>query len=470
MNSVILRYLFILLTLTVTIDSIQGQSIVVEKLPVNSELKNDFAPYVMDSVLYYTSNRKHEFIRSYLDQNNEWLYRLYHAPIKGGDEMGAESLFRTNALSKLNTATISYSPDKNTVYITQNQYSSVARSKGRENLLGIFIIENKNGKWSRPVAFKHNSRRSYSNAHPTVTPDGKTMFFVSDRSDGFGETDIYQSRLVDGEWTEPENLGKVVNTIGKELFPFYHPSGKLYFSSNSHGSLGGFDIFYTSWDGEKWRSPVALEEPINSVHNDFSCFVNESVTGGYFASNRDGSDNIYSFSNPFPSFPDAKSQVDDNFCFTIYENGPFISDTLPYVYQWHFGDGQTAKGLEVDHCFPKPGLYNIHLNVVDTLANVDLYTVANYEINLEYTQQIYITAPDTVKVNELVNFSAEKSVLKDFETKQYYWNFGDSNMGKGVTISHNFRKKGIYIITCGAVSKDDPTNKMSSTREIVVTE
>ncbi len=450
--------------------ALNGQTVSVEKLDVNSSIKNDFAPFVMDSVLYFTSNRKHEILRSYLDQNNEWLYRIYLAQIKGEGDFGKEYQLNGNRLSKLNTASICWSEDKSKIFLTQNQYTTVKRSKGRENLLGIFIIDNKNGSWSRPVSFTHNSRRQYSNGQPTITPDGNTMYYVSNKPDGFGETDIYESSFVNGEWTEPVNLGKQVNTSGREVFPFYHPSGKLYFASEGHNSTGGLDIFYTSKNGNEWLEPVKLEEPINSEFDDFSCYIFEDGTQGYFASSRSGNDDIYKFSNPFPSFADAQPQVEDNFCFTIFENGPFIADSLPYVYQWYFGDGLFAKGLEVDHCYSKPGTYNIHLNVVDTLTNEDLYTVTNYEINLELTQQIYISALDTVKINEPVLFSAEKSELKDFVPKQYYWDFGDSNKGKGVTITHVFRTKGIYTVTCGAISKDDPTERMSSTRQIIVTE
>ncbi len=465
-------YTLILICLLIMSSYVEGhcQSTIVEPIPNNSPLKNDFAPYVKDSVLYFSSNRKHELIKTYLDQNNEGLYRLYKAQLKSNDDYGKEQALVSDKLSKLNTATISYSQDGSKIFITQNEYATLNRSKGRENLLGIFIIENNNGKWSRPYSFPYNSRRNYSTAHPTVTPDGNTLFFVSNMPGGFGKTDLYQSTFMNGEWSEPVNLGKNINTEGHELFPYYHPSGKLYFSSDKHGSKGGLDIFYIRWDGNEWSKPIQLEKPINSENNDFSCYVFEDETEGYFASDRSGNDDIYKFSNPFPTFPDAKPQVEDNFCFTLFENGPFKSDTLPYIYQWYFGDGSSAKGLEVQHCFPGPGMYNVHLNVVDTLANVDLYTVAQYELELEQTQQIYISAPDTVAINTPVTFSAEKSVLKNFEPTQYYWDFGDNNKAKGVTINHIFQKKGIYHVLCGAISLDDYTNKMSSTCKIVVTE
>ncbi len=447
-----------------------SQEIKVEAIPTNSTLKNDFAPYVIDSTLYFTSNRKHEFLKTYLDQNDEGLYRIYKADILLNDDFGKEVALNSAKLSKLNTSSICFTKDKSRIFITQNQYSTIKRSKGRENLLGIFIVDNNDGKWSRPTSFAYNSRRNYSNGQVTVTPDGNTIFYVSNQDGGYGKTDIYQSTFKDGEWTEPVNLGEKVNTEGQELFPFYHPSGKLYFSSDMHHSDGGLDIFYTSWNGNEWTTPVHLDQPINSSKDDFSCYIYSGETEGFFASNRSGNDDVYHFSNPYPTFTDVNDQVEDNYCFTLFENGPFKSDTLPYKYKWYFGDGESMDGIEVRHCFPGPGMYNVHLSVVDTLANVDLFTVAQYELELKQTQQVYITCPDTVKVNMPVTLSASKSVLKDFKPAQYYWKLGDDNRAKGVTINHIFRTKGTYSIECGVIAEDDVKNKMASKRKIVVTE
>jgi len=465
--------LFYIFTITICLfsfSSINAQEVTVERIPGNSSLKNDFAPFVLDSVLYFASNRKHEVLKSYLDQNNESLYRIYMSVLLQNDDYGVVRELNSDRLCKLNTASINASRDGSKIFITQNQYTSLKRSQDRENLLGVFIIDVINGKWGRPTSFEFNSRRSYSCGHPTVSPDGKTLFYVSNQEDGFGETDIYMSVYDGTNWSEPKNLGKTINTSGKEIFPFYHPSGKLYFSSNGINGKGDFDIYYTTFDGKNWAKPTALDSPVNSDKDDFSCYIFPGETEGFFASNRAGSDDIYKFSNPFPTFPDAKPQKDDNFCFTLFENGPFKSDTLPYIYKWYFGDGQSAKGLEVRHCFPGPGKYDVHLNVEDTLANEDLFTVAQYELELTQTTQIYITAPDTVKINTPINLSASNSVLKDFKPSQYYWYLDETNKSKGVTITHIFRKKGVYTITCGALSVDDPKNKMSSTKQIVVIE
>ncbi len=463
---IIISIVFCVLGLITTNQS-YAQDYSITSLPVNSPVRNDFAPYVKDSVLYFVSNRKHEILKSYLDQNKEELYRLYNAKIFRNNKFGREILAYPKELGKLTTSGICFANNDSLVFLTQNMYSSYKRSKGRDNKLGIFIVENDKGQWGRPRSFAYNSRRDYSNGQVTISEDGNKMFFVSDQPEGYGETDIYQSEYVNGEWNEPQNLGPQVNTSGKELFPFYHHSGKLYFSSNRSGSIGNMDIFYTTWDGQEWTSPVPLDSTINTPYNDFSCFIFPDDTEGYFASDRGGNDDIYHFKAVFPTFNNPLPQVEDNYCFTLYDDGPYQSDTLPYIYKWSFGDGQSEVGLEVNHCYTRPGHYSIKLNVVDTLINQDLFTVAEYELDLERTVQVYITAPDTVMVDTPVNFSAANSVLNDFKAEQFYWYYGDGNKAKGETNQHIFRTKGIYTIVCGVISQDKK-RKMSSTKTIVV--
>ncbi len=446
-----------------------AQSYTISPIPVNCSYRNDFAPFVEDSVLYFTSNRKHELLKSYRDQNNEELYRIYKVNLLSDDKFENLSLLQSDYHDKLNTSSICFAKGDSVIVLTKNIYSSVKRTKDKENVLGIFIVDHSNGRWERPSAFPYNSRLEYSLGQPTLSADGKVLFFVSNQPGGYGETDIYQSKWINGEWSEPINLGPQVNTSGRELFPFYHRSGKLYFSSDQHNSKGKLDIFYTTWDGKEWTTPSALDAPVNSPYDDFSVYINPDGTGGFFASDRKGCDNIYKFSELFPTFKDAKPQVDDNYCFTLFDNGPYQSDSLPYIYRWSFGDGESEVGLEVRHCFPGPGNYTVDLNVVDTLINQDLFTVAEYPLVLKRTKQVYIAAPDTVNVNEPVQLSAEKSVLEDFEVKQYYWDLGDGNKSKGIRINHIYRRSGTFTLVCGVISKDGK-DKMSSTKTIIVTE
>jgi outer membrane protein OmpA-like peptidoglycan-associated protein len=156
-----------------------------------------------------------------------------------------------------------------------------------------------NGKWIEAGDFPYNSKE-YSVGHPSLSQDGKLMFFVSDVPGGMGGTDIYVSAYENGKWSEPENLGKAVNTPGNETFPFYYSNGEktcLFFSSNGRPGLGGLDIYCSELQGSILQSAIHISAPVNSSKDDFGFIVNYQYKNGYFASNRDSIvDKIYKFS------------------------------------------------------------------------------------------------------------------------------------------------------------------------------
>lgn len=471
MNHIIQKVIAPLILILFSNTSLIAQETTIDLLPFNSTIKNDFGPFVVDSTIYFSSNRKDEIIKSYLDQNNNLLYRIYQAQINKNNNSSKVILFPGTEEYKLNTGSIWINQEQNQVFVTQNQTPKSNKKNQKKNLLGIFSIDKtSDSDWETPSPFQHNSNTKYSIAHPTFSSDGKTMFFVSDQKNNYGQTDIYQSQLKNGQWSEPINLGSNINTQGKEIFPYFHPSGKLYFSSNGRSESKDFDIYVSTFENNKWGKAKALEEPINSKHNDFSCFIFESELEGYFASNREGVDNIYHFKTTFPSFPNAQDEVEDIFCFTLFENGPYQSDTLPYKYKWLFNDGISKMGAEVDHCFPGEGTYSVNLSVYDTLQNVDLFTVATYDLPLENTQQIKIECSDTVKVNSTIKLSAKNSELKEFIPEDYYWILDGNKRAKGITINHIFKKLGTYTIVCGAPSFHNPQNKLATKKTIIVTE
>lgn len=168
-----------------------------------------------------------------------------------------------------------------------------------ENRLEIYFSEYKNGRWASPIPFQYNNPKEYSIGHPALSPDGKTLYFVSDMPGGFGGTDIYFStRGTNGIWGKPVNLGEKINTSGKEMFPYIDTNGDLYFSSDGHLGMGGLDIFKSSGEKNKWSEPVNLKYPLNSPKDDFSLVYTEEGKSGYLSSNRDGgkgSDDIYRF-------------------------------------------------------------------------------------------------------------------------------------------------------------------------------
>ncbi|HRZ76472.1 MAG TPA: OmpA family protein [Bacteroidales bacterium] len=137
-------------------------------------------------------------------------------------------------------------------------------------------------------------------SQPSVTSDGKILFFISDRPGGLGGYDIYYSeRQADGSWGKAENMGEPINTPGNEKSPFIHTDSQtLYFSSEGHPGLGGYDIFFARKEDGKWKRPVNIGFPINSKEDDVGFFVSTDGRYGYFASNKlngQGGWDLYSF-------------------------------------------------------------------------------------------------------------------------------------------------------------------------------
>src|SRR5690606_9552556 len=139
----------------------------------------------------------------------------------------------------------------------------------------------------------------FSTGHPNLSPDGKRLYFVSDRPGGYGGTDIYvEDVLPSGGFSEPKNLGRTVNTDAKEMFPYFTENA-LYFSSDRAMGFGGLDVYSADHSQGMFSVAVNLGEPINGDRDDFSFIVDASGERGYFASNRkggQGDDDIYAFS------------------------------------------------------------------------------------------------------------------------------------------------------------------------------
>ncbi|ARS37237.1 OmpA family protein [Pontibacter actiniarum] len=167
------------------------------------------------------------------------------------------------------------------------------------NRLEIYTAEKQGGSWSNVQPFSYNKVEEYSVGHPAVSPDGQVLYFASDMPGSLGDTDIfYSTRQADGTWGEPVNAGPVVNTSGRESFPYVDAAGKLYFASDSHTGMGGMDIFSAEGEQGNWRAVRNLGYPINSPQNDYGIMFTEPGERGLLSSNRDsqnGTEDIYAF-------------------------------------------------------------------------------------------------------------------------------------------------------------------------------
>ncbi|MFM2376810.1 MAG: hypothetical protein RLZZ165_1907, partial [Bacteroidota bacterium] len=197
---------------------------------------------------------------------------------------------------KYNEGPATLTSDQSKLYFTRSFYVKNKHSFAPANRsrLKILSAEYLNGKWKNIQEFQFNGE-NYSCGHPSISPDGNTMVFASDIPGGFGGTDLYVTRREGNGWSVPQNLGSTINTEDDERYPFLHPSGVLYFASDGLPGFGGMDVFSSPKEGSYWGKPINAGYGLNSASDDFAVASMPGKSMGYFASNRNGNDDIYQF-------------------------------------------------------------------------------------------------------------------------------------------------------------------------------
>lgn len=182
----------------------------------------------------------------------------------------------------------------------------------RDSSCDLYVSEWKDGRWAMPKRLSEGINTRSWESQPCVSSDGKELYFVSRRS---GQADIYcAKRNADGTWGEPQNVGEPINTKGTEMAPFLHPDGRtLYFSSDKHIGMGGFDLFMSrrGEDGQ-WQKPVNLGFPINTSGDEINFFVAADGKTAFISSQREGGMggyDIYTFELPEEIRPDSANYL-----------------------------------------------------------------------------------------------------------------------------------------------------------------
>lgn len=266
---------------------------------INSE-NSDYGTAIYGETVVFSSARKDGVIyRKKASMTGEGYTNLYVAKMNPDGSLFSAEIFSDQLNSKYHEATPVFTKDGKTVYFTRNNYLDKKR-KDKENavLLKIYRATLENKKWTKITELPFNSD-NYGVAHPALSPDEKYLYFASNMPGTLGQSDIFRVAInLDGTFGTPENLGKSINTEGRETFPFITSENELCFASDGHPGLGGLDVFISKpgKDG-KFKNVLNAGEPLNSPNDDFGLQLDSKTKMGYVSSNRtggQGGDDIYS--------------------------------------------------------------------------------------------------------------------------------------------------------------------------------
>ncbi len=290
---------------------------ILHNLSINTE-NSDFGPmyYKKDKLIYSSAVDSSNYHTRIYHWNEQPFLNMY---ISNLNEIESDVKNIGEFSKKLNTryheATLAFSPDYKKVYFTRNNYNGdLGRDDAGTNHLKLYSADLRRTEkdttktWQNVKELPFNSE-NYSVGHPTVSKDGKLLYFVSDMPGSIGGTDIFVVDILNQDenriesdstytgYSKPRNLGDKINTAGREMFP-YVTNSTLYFASDGHLGLGGLDVFKSEINDNTFGNAVNLGAPLNSKMDDFSFIIKEKENKGFVSSNRlegKGDDDVYSF-------------------------------------------------------------------------------------------------------------------------------------------------------------------------------
>lgn len=338
-------------------------------MPLNKENESNFSPsYFKQGIVFLSDRSSPGKVRERSDWTGKEYLDLYYTYAQG-DSWREPELLKGDINGRYDEGPASFTRDYSALYFTRTDYTGKTIEK---NIKDVSVLKMYYGifsgtQWNMSAPVPFNSE-DYSVGHPSLTSNGKTLYFVSDMPWGYGGTDIYKVNLENGEWSEPINLGATVNSEGNEMFPYIASDSVLYYASDGLIGLGGLDIFSSGWDGRKWSRPENLQYPVNSSKDDFGLIIDSIGTSGYFSSNRlKNTDKLYSFKKNPPIFSlkitasDKKGKPVKNFTVTSKANtGKIVAPVTGIA-----GSAEMPLALNTDYdiVIKSPGFYTANSEI-----------------------------------------------------------------------------------------------------------
>ncbi len=441
----------------------ESSGIRITRLPFNNASSSEISPVIYGDGLIFCSDRRMSGLVERTSFDNRNLYNLFNAARKDTVWLKPAEI-KTDRNGLFNNGPLCVSADGKTVYFTsENETGAPSKSRKFRNRSGIFTGDISGSEIVSIRPFKYNNP-AWNLGQPSLSRDGKYLYFTSDMPGGSGGSDIYYCELINNDWSEPVNLGSVINSAAADNYPFMHKSGRLYFSSNRQGGTGGLDIYYSARTKEgSWEKPVRLPAPINSTADDFAYAAQDDPVRGFFASNRRRNDDIYEFEVTIIRKESCDSIQQNNYCYEFVEENAVKYDSIPFRYTWKFGDGEEATGSQVIHCFAGPGKYLVELDVVNLVTKEVKAREKSSLLEVQAIEQPYISCPDRAFAGEMLNFSADSTNLPGWDVSRFYWNFQDETVATGKNVNKSYNKPGAYNIQLIVTSKPDAAGSVKET-------
>ena len=442
----------------------QTETYTVSLAPFSSDKYDEFSPVFYNNGIVFCTNQSSGLFTDYAASQGRGFFNIFFFDRSGKSDMLKPRLFSKNLTTRLNDGPVTFNASGDTVYYSRNigVDQRIKDMSGPRNKLGIFSAQSEGNEWTKIREFRLNNEW-YNITMPCLSPDGMRLYFASDKPGGSGGSDLYYCQLVNGYWTDPVNLGNIINTPGNESYPFINSSGELFFSSDGHPGLGGKDIFFSRFSDTAWLDPVLIDAPVNSQYDDFGIISDALLSEGYFSSNRNESIDIFYFKTNFPQIFYTGLQTENQYCFTFSDEGSIPVDTTNLRYRWNFGDGKSSGMVKGTHCYPGPGNFTVKLDIVERKTGKLFFTKLSYILEIRDIEQPYISSPDIAVPGESVEFNAGKTFLPGYEILDYSWDFGDGKRSSGVTASHGFTEKGEYNINLGLTLKSESNGTIHRT-------
>ena len=430
----------------------------------SSRKYDEFSPVYYKNGIVFCTNRSPNLFLNYSSSQNKRQFKIYYIDTTRKVNSRRARLFSKNLKTKLNDGPVTFNSRGDTIYYSRNLdlTNKLSKISSPRNKLGIFSAVLVDGKWTKIREFRYNNEM-YNITSPCLSPDGKRLFFASDKPGGFGGSDLYYCNWQDSYWGEPVNLGPVINTTGNESYPFINAAGDLFFSSDGHPGLGGKDIFFSQFSDTSWLAPVHLDPPVNSKFDDFGIVTDTLFNEGFFSSNRKKSIDIYHFKTNYPQIFYGRIQRENQYCFIFNDNGSIVIDTGKLEYKWSLGDGKSSDKAVVNHCFKGPGNYDIKLDIIDRATGKLFFSKLSYKLEIRDIEQPYINSSNMAVKGDIMEFDGLKSYLPGYKILTYSWNFGDGNRSTGESVKHTYQKKGEYLVNLALTLKSLTTSNIHKT-------